>query len=112
MLVNLFHSFNLQDHTNILLNSLLTQIKTVAPCRNERLAKYNQAEGEELVPSVLTGSVKSLKNFPCFMSHATRPAEVREARGLTEDLIRISVGIEDVNDLIDNLDYAIKTGPT
>ncbi|KAF3677300.1 Enolase [Capsicum annuum] len=70
------------------------------------------AEGEELVLSVLTGSVKSLKNFPCFMSHATRPAEVREARGLTEDLIRISVGIEDVNDLIDDLDYAIKTGPT
>ncbi|PHT49913.1 Enolase [Capsicum baccatum] len=40
-----------------------------------------------------------------------RPAEVRDPRGLTEDLIRISAGIEYVNDLIDDLDYALKTGP-
>ncbi|TKY62697.1 Cystathionine beta-lyase [Spatholobus suberectus] len=33
---------------------------------------------------------------------------VREARGLTEDLVRISVGIEDVNDLIADLDNALK----
>lgn len=57
------------------------------------------------------GSVKSLISMPCFMSHASIPAEVREARGLTEDLIRISVGIEDVNDLIADLDHALRTGP-
>jgi cysteine-S-conjugate beta-lyase len=45
------------------------------------------------------------------MSHASIPAAVRDARGLTEDLVRISVGIEDVEDLIDDLDYAIKSGP-
>ncbi len=45
------------------------------------------------------------------MSHASIPAEVREARGLTEDLVRISVGIEDVNDLIADLDNALRTGP-
>lgn len=58
-----------------------------------------------------TGSVKSLISMPCFMSHASIPAEVREARGLTEDLVRISVGIEDVNDLIADLDNALRTGP-
>ncbi|PHT70059.1 Enolase 1, chloroplastic [Capsicum annuum] len=58
------------------------------------------------------GRVKPLISFPCFMSHASRPAEVRDPRGLTEDLIRISVGIEYVNDLIDDLDYALKTGPS
>ncbi|KAK4377978.1 hypothetical protein RND71_004274 [Anisodus tanguticus] len=61
--------------------------------------------------TVSFGSVKSLISLPCFMSHASIPVEVREARGLTEDLVRISVGIEDVNDLIDDLDYALKTGP-
>lgn len=45
------------------------------------------------------------------MSHASIPASVREARGLTEDLVRISVGIEDVEDLINDLDYAISSGP-
>ncbi|XP_020261875.1 cystathionine beta-lyase, chloroplastic isoform X2 [Asparagus officinalis] len=61
--------------------------------------------------TVSFGSVKSLISLPCFMSHATIPAPIREARGLTEDLIRISVGIEDVEDLIADLDYAIKSGP-
>lgn len=45
------------------------------------------------------------------MSHASIPSAVREARGLSEDLVRISVGIEDVNDLIADLDHALKTGP-
>lgn len=49
--------------------------------------------------------------MPCFMSHASIPVEVRQARGLTEDLVRISVGIEDVNDLISDLDKALRTGP-
>ena len=49
--------------------------------------------------------------MPCFMSHASIPAEVREARGLTEDLVRISAGIEDADDLISDLDIAFKTGP-
>ncbi|XP_027924991.1 cystathionine beta-lyase, chloroplastic [Vigna unguiculata] len=61
--------------------------------------------------TVSFGSVKSLISMPCFMSHASIPSAVREARGLTEDLIRISVGIEDVNDLISDLDNALRTGP-
>nr|BAP47508.1 cystathionine beta-lyase [Gentiana triflora] len=61
--------------------------------------------------TVSFGSVKSLISLPCFMSHASIPAEIREARGLTEDLVRVSVGIEDVNDLIADLDYALRTAP-
>ncbi|KAJ8770431.1 hypothetical protein K2173_015045 [Erythroxylum novogranatense] len=61
--------------------------------------------------TVSFGSVKSLISMPCFMSHASIPAADREARGLTEDLVRISVGIEDVNDLITDLDHALRTGP-
>ncbi|XP_054805903.1 cystathionine beta-lyase, chloroplastic-like isoform X1 [Prosopis cineraria] len=61
--------------------------------------------------TVSFGSVKSLISMPCFMSHASIPASVREARGLTEDLVRISVGIEDVNDLIADLDKALSSGP-
>lgn len=60
---------------------------------------------------MLTGSVKSLISLPCFMSHASIPAAVRDERGLTEDLVRISVGIEDVDDLIADLDNALRTGP-
>nr|XP_033517487.1 cystathionine beta-lyase, chloroplastic-like isoform X1 [Nicotiana tomentosiformis] len=61
--------------------------------------------------TVSFGSVKSLICLPCFMSHVAIPAEVRESRGLTKDLVRISVGIEDVNDLIADLDNALRTGP-
>ncbi|KAF7147888.1 hypothetical protein RHSIM_Rhsim03G0042100 [Rhododendron simsii] len=66
--------------------------------------------GRSLI-TLFPGSVKSLISMPCFMSHASIPAAVREARGLTEDLVRISVGIEDVNDLISDLDNALRTGP-
>ncbi|KAI3667273.1 hypothetical protein L6452_42323 [Arctium lappa] len=61
--------------------------------------------------TVSFGTVKSLISMPSFMSHSAIPVAVREARGLTEDLVRISVGIEDVDDLIDDLDDALKTGP-
>ena len=53
----------------------------------------------------------SLISMPCYMSHSIIPAAVREARGLTQDLVRISAGIEDVNDLIADLDHALGTGP-
>ncbi|PNY10455.1 cystathionine beta-lyase chloroplastic-like [Trifolium pratense] len=69
--------------------------------------KYHLEQRYHNAPS----SVKSLISLPCFMSHASIPAAVREARGLTEDLVRISVGIEDVDDLIADLDNAFRTGP-
>ena len=50
--------------------------------------------------TVSFGNVMSQISLPCFMSHASIPAEVRAARGLPDDLIRISCGIEDADDLI------------
>ncbi|KAK3239986.1 hypothetical protein CYMTET_50124, partial [Cymbomonas tetramitiformis] len=58
--------------------------------------------------TVSFGNVTSLISLPCFMSHASIPAEVRAARGLPDDLVRISVGIEDVDDLIADLDAALQ----
>ncbi|KAJ3377942.1 cystathionine beta-lyase [Entophlyctis sp. JEL0112] len=60
--------------------------------------------------SVSFGCVNSLISMPCNMSHASIPAEVRKARALPEDLIRLCVGIEDVNDLIDDLKMALAAG--
>ncbi|MQL97270.1 hypothetical protein Taro_029961, partial [Colocasia esculenta] len=98
-----------------------------------RSLHYSQAKGAGSVLSFLTGSlalskhivettkyfsitvsfgsVKSLISLPCFMSHASIPASVRESRGLTEDLVRISVGIEDIEDLIEDLKFSIDSGP-
>jgi cystathionine beta-lyase/cystathionine gamma-synthase len=42
------------------------------------------------------------------MTHASVPAEVRQRIGITDGLIRISVGIEDVEDLINDLDQALR----
>ncbi|KAL3675206.1 hypothetical protein R1sor_025154 [Riccia sorocarpa] len=61
--------------------------------------------------TVSFGSVSSLISLPCFMSHASIPAHIREERGLNEDLVRLSVGIEDVDDLIADLEEALKTAP-
>ena len=46
---------------------------------------------ENLIIICFAGSVNSLISLPCFMSHSSIPASAREARGLTEDLIRLSV---------------------
>lgn len=53
------------------------------------------------------GSVSSSASLPCRMSHASIPAEVRAARKFPEDLIRLSVGIEDISDLLADLDRAL-----
>lgn len=53
------------------------------------------------------GSCSSLISLPCFMSHASIPAEVRAARGLPDDLVRISAGIEDAADLVADLERAM-----
>jgi O-succinylhomoserine (thiol)-lyase len=53
------------------------------------------------------GGVESLVCHPASMTHASIPREVREARGLTDTLLRLSVGIEDVEDLLKDLDAAL-----
>ena len=58
--------------------------------------------------SVSFGSVNSSISLPGCMSHASIPAEVRQARSLATDLVRLSVGIEDVDDLIADLERAFE----
>jgi cystathionine gamma-lyase len=53
------------------------------------------------------GGVESLITHPATMTHAAIPREQREARGVTDGLMRLSVGIEDKEDLITDLDRAI-----
>jgi len=54
------------------------------------------------------GAVESLISLPAKMTHASIPFERRQELGITEGLIRISVGLEDVLDLIEDLDDALK----
>jgi cystathionine gamma-lyase len=56
------------------------------------------------------GGVESLITHPATMTHAAIPKEKREARGVTDGLMRLSVGIEDKEDLISDLDRAIGPG--
>lgn len=56
--------------------------------------------------AVSFGSVGSVISLPCNMSHASIPKALKDRFALPADLVRLSVGIEDVNDLIDDLDQA------
>jgi cystathionine beta-lyase/cystathionine gamma-synthase len=53
------------------------------------------------------GGVESLIGHPASMTHASVPAAMRERMGLTETLVRLSVGIEDPDDLVDDLQQAL-----
>jgi len=64
----------------------------------ERLQVFTVAES--------LGGVESLVNHPGIMTHASVPKEVREPRGITDNLLRFSVGIEDSEDLIADLEQA------
>jgi cystathionine beta-lyase/cystathionine gamma-synthase len=53
------------------------------------------------------GGVETLISLPALMTHASMPKDVREQIGITDGLIRLSVGIEDVEDIIADLDHAL-----
>ncbi len=53
------------------------------------------------------GGVESLISVPAAMTHGAVPKELREKMGITEGLVRLSVGIEDVEDLLEDLDRAL-----
>ncbi len=54
------------------------------------------------------GGVESLVEHPAIMTHASVPKKVRESIGLTDNLIRLSVGLEDIDDLINDLENGFK----
>ncbi|MFA9413501.1 MULTISPECIES: cystathionine gamma-synthase [unclassified Streptococcus] len=75
-------------------------------------------QDERKIPSLLNklqiftfaeslGGVESLITYPTTQTHADIPAETRHAYGLTDDLLRLSIGIEDVTDLIWDLEQAL-----
>ncbi len=53
------------------------------------------------------GGVESLVEHPAIMTHASVPQSKREALGIVDGLVRLSVGIEDVDDLLDDLSHAL-----
>lgn len=57
--------------------------------------------------AVSFGSVNSTISLPCRMSHASIPASLKHRLGPPEDLVRLSIGIEDANDLIEDLERAL-----
>jgi cystathionine gamma-synthase len=66
----------------------------------KKLKLFTQAES--------LGGIESLVAHPASMTHASIPKEAREAVGITDGLIRLSVGIEDVEDLWEDISQAIK----
>jgi cystathionine beta-lyase/cystathionine gamma-synthase len=53
------------------------------------------------------GGVETLISHPALMTHASIPPDVRRSVGISDGLVRISVGIEDVEDLVADLDQAL-----
>ena len=53
------------------------------------------------------GGVESLISHPATMTHASVPADRREKLGITDGLVRVSVGIEDIEDILEDLDQAL-----
>ena len=54
------------------------------------------------------GGVETLISHPATMTHASVPAERRAAIGITDGLVRISAGIEDIDDLLEDLEQALR----
>lgn len=60
------------------------------------------------IVAVSLGAVESILSYPAMMSHAAMPHSVRLERGITDGLLRFSVGLEDIGDLISDLEQALQ----
>ncbi|WP_391119689.1 cystathionine beta-lyase [Psychrobacillus sp. L3] len=74
---------------------------------NRAIAKAFVESVQIPVFAVSLGGVESILSHPAQMSHAAMPKEDREKRGITDGLLRFSVGLENVNDLIADFDQAL-----
>ncbi|MFY8097433.1 MAG: PLP-dependent transferase, partial [Flavobacterium sp.] len=54
------------------------------------------------------GGVESLANHPALMTHASIPEDKRKEIGITDDLVRLSVGVEDIDDLLADIAQALQ----
>jgi len=84
--------------------SFVTDCKETAHRLLERVSLIQYAES--------LGGVESLITYPMLQTHADIPAEEREARGIGDCLLRLSVGLESPDDLIDDLNQALNGGNT
>ncbi|WJH37238.1 aminotransferase class I/II-fold pyridoxal phosphate-dependent enzyme [Paenibacillus sp. CC-CFT747] len=72
--------------------------------------RAKQLLGKVTIPlvAVSLGAVESILSYPAKMSHAAMPKEVRHERGIGDGLLRYSVGLEDIEDIIADLDQALR----
>nr|WP_094014583.1 aminotransferase class V-fold PLP-dependent enzyme [Paenibacillus rigui]OXM86636.1 cystathionine gamma-synthase [Paenibacillus rigui] len=71
-------------------------------------AKQVLAKVQIPLVAVSLGAVESILSYPAMMSHAAMPREVRLERGITDGLIRYSVGLEHIDDLLEDLEQALQ----
>ena len=64
------------------------------------------------LPAVSLGGVESILSYPSMMSHAAMPQAERLKRGITDGLVRLSVGLESSDDLVSDLDTALRGNGT
>lgn len=58
--------------------------------------------------AVSLGAVETILSYPATMSHASMPKEEREKRGITDGVLRLSVGLEHADDLLEDLEQALQ----
>jgi cystathionine beta-lyase len=75
---------------------------------SEEIAKQVLALVKIPLVAVSLGAVESILSYPAMMSHAAMPREVRLQRGITDGLLRYSVGLEHIDDILADLEQALK----
>jgi cystathionine beta-lyase len=75
---------------------------------SEENAKQVLARVKIPLVAVSLGAVESILSYPAMMSHAAMPREVRHQRGITDGLLRYSVGLEHINDILADLEQAFE----
>lgn len=80
---------------------------TIKGASKENIFNYLEAL-ELIIPATSLGDIYSLSLYPAMASHRSMPLEDREAIGIGDDLVRVSIGIEDADDIIADLDQAIR----
>jgi cystathionine gamma-lyase len=82
-------------------------IVTIDLAGGEEAARRFLKRSKLFITAESLGGVESLADHPAIMTHASLPESVREAAGITGGLIRLSVGIEDEDDLLADLEQAL-----
>jgi cystathionine beta-lyase/cystathionine gamma-synthase len=74
---------------------------------DENIARHFMKHVKMAAVAVSLGGVETIASYPVRMSHAAIPKKERERLGITDDLIRVSVGLEELEDLFEDFDSAL-----